>query len=135
MRWFPSVLICSLIALFLGCGGIGHAYERRLVGDIGLAAVDTRKQMAVVEFSAGGADTLVPGTVFAIGWDESHIIARRHPPDASGEVDKARTEYFIITVRDRKVHGPFDEPAYRSQRGVLGVAERLDFTLKFDDLD
>jgi hypothetical protein len=135
MRWFRIASICFIVALILGCGGIGLAYEKRLVGDIGLAAVDTRTQMAVVEFNGGGTDTLVPGTIFAVGWDELHIIAKRHPPDAAGRVDKAQVEYFILTVRDRKVYGPFDEPAYRSQRGVLGVGESLDFTLKFDDLD
>ncbi len=135
MRWFSIISICGLIALFLGCGGIGLAYEKRLVGNLGLAAVDTRKQMALVEFNASGIEVLVPQTVVAVGWDESHIIARRHPSDGSGQIDKAIAQYFIVTVHDRKAHGPFDEPEYRSQRGVLGVAESLAFTLRFDELE
>jgi hypothetical protein len=91
--------------------------------------------MAVVEFDGNGADALVPPTVIAVGWDESHIIAKRHPLDGSGQVDKATTQYFIVTVRDRKVHGPFDEPEYRSQRRALGVAEGLAFTLTFDETE
>jgi hypothetical protein len=134
MRWYGVVAIWCLVAIFLGCGGIGLAYEKRLVGNLGLAAVDTQKQMAVVEFSGNGADGLVPATVFSVGWDESHIIARRHPPDGSGQIDKAKTEYYIVAVRGAKVHGPFDEPGYRKQRGVLGVAASLDFTLTFDEL-
>jgi hypothetical protein len=132
MRIFSIVAICCLIALFLGCGGIGLAYEKRLVGNLGLAAVDTRKQMTVVEINGNGSEVLVPQTVVAVGWDESHIIARRHPSDGSGEVDTAITQYFIVTVRDRKVHGPFEEREYRSQRKALGVAEGLAFTLTFD---
>lgn len=135
MRLLGLLSLCCLVAIFLGCGGIGLAYEKRLVGNLGLAAVDTRTQMAVVEFNGSGSDVLVSQTVFAVGWDASHIIAKQHPADASGGVDKATTQLFIVTVRDRKVHGPFDEPAYRSQRGVLGVAESLDFTLRFDDLE
>ncbi len=135
MRWFTVLSICCVLAIFLGCGGVGFAYEKRLVVNIGLAAVDTRKQMAVVEFNASGAEGLIPPTVFTVGWNESHIIAKRHPPDASGEIDKAKTQYYIVTVRDHKVYGPFDEAGYRSQREALKVAESLAFTLRFDDLE
>jgi hypothetical protein len=137
MRWLNIGSICCLIAIFLGCGGIGSAYEKRLVGNLGLAAVDTQKQMSVVEFNASGSgyETLVPYMVFAVGWDESHIIAKRRPSDSSVKVDKPITQYYIITLSDRKVHGPFDKTEYRSQRKALKVAESLDFTLKFKDLD
>jgi hypothetical protein len=135
MRWFNLLSIGCLLGLFLGCGGIGLAYQKRLVGNLGLAAVDTRKQMAVVEFNGNGADTLVSQTVFAVGWDESHLLVKQHPADRAGEIDKATTQYFIITVRDRKVHGPFDEAKYHSERQALGVAEGLAFTLTFDDLE
>jgi hypothetical protein len=135
MQWFRILSICCLIAIVLACSGIGFAYQKRLVDNLGVAAVDTRKQMAVVEFTSNGADVLVSESVFALGWDKSHIIAKRHPPDSSGKIDKAITQYFIVAVRDRKVHGPLDEPGYRTQRRVLGVAESVDFTLRFDDLE
>jgi hypothetical protein len=135
MRRLRALSICCLTATALACGGIGLAYERRLVDDLGLAAVDTREQMAVVEFTPKGNNVLVSQSVFAVGWDKSHVVAKRHPPGSSGKADKAVTQFFIVEVRDRKVHGPLDEPGYRARRRALGVAEGVDFTLRFDDLE
>jgi hypothetical protein len=134
MRCLTVLTIGFLSALLLACGGIGLAHDQRLVGDIGLAAADSRQQMAVVKINGSGREGLVPATVFAVGFNDSHVIAKRHPPDASGKIDKAITEYFIVTVHGEKVDGPLTEPEYLAKRKTLGVDDRLDFTLTFDDL-
>lgn len=134
MRCLTVLAIGFLSALLLACGGIGFAYDKRLVGDIGLTAVDSRQQMSLVKINGNGRDTLVSPTVIAVGFNESHVIAKRHPADASQQVDKAVTEYFIVTVHGEKVDGPLTEPEFRAKRGTLGVDDRLDFTLTFDDL-
>jgi hypothetical protein len=134
MRWIGFTCIC-LIGGLAGCGGIGFAYENRLVGNLGLAAVDVMPQMAVVEFTPSGATHLVGPTVFAVGWDQSHILAKRHPSEAIDRIDKTLTQYYIVTVHDRKAHGPFNEAEYRLQRQALGVSDSLDFTLAFKDLE
>ena len=134
MRCLTVLATCVLATLLLACGGIGLAHDQRLVGDIGLAAADSRQQMAVVKINGSGREGLVPATVFAVGFNESHIIAKRHPPDASGKTDKAITEYFIVTVHGEQVDGPLTEAEYRAKRKTLGVDERLDFTITFDDL-
>ncbi len=133
-------MICGLIAIVLGCGGIAGPVERRLVGDIGLAWYDTRDQMSVVVVEGEGdgetsGATLVPGTVFAVGWDESHVIAKRHPREEPfGPFDRTRTEYYIVGTRDKKVHGPLDRADFILHCDILGVAEGLDFTLTFNEL-
>jgi hypothetical protein len=135
MRWIRLTCIC-LVGCLSGCGGIGFAYKKRLVGNLGLAAVDVMPQMAVVEFDPSGSAThLVGPTVFAVGWDQSHILAKRHPSEAVDRIDRTVTQYYIVTVPDRKAHGPFDEAEYRSQRRALGVSDSLDFTLAFKDIE
>jgi hypothetical protein len=127
----------SFVAIVLGCGGVGgFVYERVLVEDIELHATDTMEQMELIEVTDGGKRQLVPPTVYAVGWDESYLIAKRHPPSATGQSnDKTRTEYFIVAVQSGKVHGPFDLMEYTSHRDQMGVAGRLDFTLTFHELE
>src|SRR4051812_34336597 len=109
MRWFGAISVCGFVVILLGCGGFGFVYEKRLVGDLGLVACDTKDQMALTDFAEGSSGHLIPETVFAVGWNETHIIALRHPREgAFGPIDKTRTEYFIVVVHNRKVHGPFD---------------------------
>ena len=80
MRRFGAITACCFIAIVLGCGGIGgRVHEQRLVEDIGLIAIDGMEEMTLIQFDGGG--DLVPATVFAVGWNESHLIAKRHPTD------------------------------------------------------
>ena len=93
-----------------------------------------RSLMKVIDFDGGRG--LVPETVYAVGWDESHLVAKRHPPSPAGRPnDKMTTEYFIVVVRDGKAYGPFDRAEYVMHCDILGVAENLDFTLTFRELE
>jgi hypothetical protein len=132
MRWYGVATVCCLAGLLVSCGGIGLSHEERLVGDLGLVACDTREQMAVTDFRPESGGNLVPATVFAAGWDESHVIVKRHPREGF-RTDRSRTEYYIVVVRDRKAHGPFDEADFALHCDLLGVAERLSFTRTFPD--
>lgn len=131
--------VCCFIAIVLGCGGIGgFVHEQRLVGNVGLTACDEREQMCLSSFPEADGNvcrTLISETVFAVGWDESHVIAKRHPREFPGPIDKTQTEYFIVVVRDEKVHGPFDRAEFVRHCDLLGVAKDLDFTLTFEDLE
>ncbi len=133
MRRFGAISACFFIAIVLGCGGIGgRVHEQRLIEDIELRATDQWEQMELL----GDRGVLIPATVFAVGWNESHLIAKRHPrEEAPRPPDKTRTEYFIVVVRSKKVYGPFDEPEYRMHRDFFEVAEGLDFTLTFLELE
>jgi hypothetical protein len=134
MKWFRVLSLSCFGAIVLGCGGFGFVYEKRLVGDLGLVACDTMAQMAVTDFTPGGSGHLIPDTVFAVGWDQTHIIAKRHPRE-DFRVDKSRTEYYIVVVRARKAYGPFDRAEFALHCDLLGVAEGLNFTLTFHELE
>jgi hypothetical protein len=134
MRWSLPVLVAGLAALLISCGGVGLAREEPLVEDIGLVACDVDEQLAVTDFRPGGGGRLVPATVFAVGWDASHIIAKRHPAEGL-RVDKSLTEYFIVVVSERKGYGPFDAQEFGVRRDSLNVSPYLAFTRVYRDLE
>lgn len=134
MRWATVVAICCAAALAASCGGIGFVHDERLVGNIGLVACDTREDMTVSEYTDSGASILVAGSVFAVGWDEAHVIAKRHPR-ADFRTDRSRTEYYIVVVRGSETHGPFDEREFAVQRERFGVAPGLAFTRVLRELE
>ena len=50
-------------------------------------------------------------------------------------MNKSQTEYYIVVIRNRKVYGPFDRDEYGMHRDFLDVADGLDFTLTFRELE
>jgi hypothetical protein len=128
--------VCMLVATacFPWSGG-----EHALEGPYALYATDVPAQMELVY--AVGRDAYVqrvPATVFAAGWDATHIIVKRHPGG-----DRTRTEYYIL---DRRRDGPYAEPArsvvgpltateFAARRAELGVARSLDFRLTLHNLE
>lgn len=141
MRRFGFIAAACFVGLTLSCGGIAGPVERRLVGDIGLAHRDTRDEMAIVVLDGAGEEPrveryLVGATVFAVGWDHTHVIAKVHPrEEPRGPFDRTQTDYYIVGVRDKRVHGPFDRVEFVIHCDLLGVAAELDFTLVFTDLE
>ena len=104
MRRFGLITtVCCFIAIVLGCGGIAGPVDRWLINDIGLAFNDSPDQTALVEIEGEGdgarpSRTLVPATVFAVGWDESRLRHCCCPPNPrEGKpfrpFDWSRTEY------------------------------------------
>ena len=119
-----------LLAFILACGGIGFAYQKKLSGKYSLIACDTLEQMAISEGpSDGGYTWVIPATVFAAGWDEEFIIAKRHPPG-----DMTVTNFYILRVSDGKLSELIDEPAFDAEREKLEVPKALTFTWSLDSL-
>lgn len=130
-RCQPLIIwIALLSALLLSACGAGFVYEKRLSGKYGLIAVDVLEQMALCEMlPSGGGVGVINETVFAVGWDESHIIAKQHPAG-----NKSITHFYILRVSDGTVTGPMDEKTFTKERDKAGVSADLSFTLPFDSL-
>lgn len=128
--------ICAFVAITLGCGGIGgRVWDEAVVGGMSLQATDQWEQMELTD-SEGRKGVLVPSTVFAIGSDGTHVVAKRHPPSPTGTPnDKTKTEYFIVTVREKRVYGPFNRAEYDTERQRLNVAADLSFTQTFQEVE
>lgn len=115
------------------------AGEEHLDGHYYLFATDVAEDMALY-YRTGqeGGVRRIPPTVHAVGWDERHIIAQRHP-----ENDRSVTEYYILDrTKDSafadpedSVVGPLTAEQFRDQRAVLDVSPALGFTKRVSGFD
>jgi hypothetical protein len=131
-----------LLALFLlavtfapGCVGGGVFFKERLVGRFAMWAVDGLADNSVVEESEDGraARVLIPATVFAVGFNDQFVIAKRHPK-SDHQIDSSTTEFYVVSVLDGHVHGPVDYENFSALRARLGVPASLDFSRVIEQL-
>ena len=123
MQMMPRRLIrltLALSAAALVLAACGFATDERLDGRYRLVAVDVNEDMSVCySLENGSCIGRISETVFAVGWNNSFIVAARHPKN-----DRSRVEYFYI---DRAidgelvdpsiaVNGPFDSDAFEQEK-------------------
>lgn len=124
-------LIAFLFCASLACGGIGLAYEYDLTADYAVWATDVLEQAAVVrkDPQGSGASVEIWPMISAFGWNDDFIIAQRHPVrEGVDDVDMTVTEWYILVVAERVVHGPLTETEFRQLRQDLGVPTCLEFS-------
>lgn len=117
------------VAIFVAGCPEGLIYEEDLVNGYAVWAVDTMEYAAVVHKDKGGssATSVVPRTVFAYGWNDDFILAKRHPRKKDKKVDTSVTYWYIIEVTSGDVHGPMNEDEFRKLRTRLKVPEEISF--------
>ena len=95
-----SVVIATvLISSLFSCGGLGLAYERLLTDKFYLTATDEMTQMDIsYQTRDNHYAILVDQTVFAIGYNDSFIIAKQHSRKLFEEINRDSTFYYIIEV-------------------------------------
>ncbi|MCL5283087.1 MAG: DUF3997 domain-containing protein [Planctomycetes bacterium] len=101
----------------------GLAYEDDLVGGYRVQAVDTRKDAAIYR-----ENQVVPPMVFAYGWNDDFILAKRHPSLDGWKPNLYVTHWYLIEVHTAKVHGPLTEQQSTELRRELGTLAELTFT-------
>jgi hypothetical protein len=124
------ILFLCVVAIFVGgCPFQGLVYEEDLVNGYAVWAADVMEQAAVVhkEKGSSGAIGVVPRTVFAYGWNDDFIIAKRHPEKKDGKVNTSLTYWYIVEVASGKVHGPLSEDEFNKVRTELKVPAELSF--------
>jgi hypothetical protein len=138
MRLSRRACVPAALLLLAACN-MCVAYDEELDGPYRLMAIDVREQMSVVYGSPDGSGTYRIGeTVFAVGWDRRHLIAKRHP-----DGDSTRTEYYVLerekdsptAPASASVRGPFDSVAFEQARQTLGVAPTVRFTRLLRELE
>src|SRR5258706_11123606 len=117
-----SLGLFAAIAVLTGCGFVAN---EDIDGPYRLVAVDVMDQMNVC-YGLGDGNCIerIPRTVFAVGWDNSYIVAARHP-----ENDKSKVEYFYIDRAVDGLHvdpptavkGPFDSYSFEQERQRLAL--------------
>lgn len=79
-------------------------------------------------------DLLVPETVFAVGYNDDFIIAKSHPKNIKNEIDKTRTYYHIIEIKNINPNNPeqvslLSKKQFEYSFKKLGVSKDLDFSI------
>jgi hypothetical protein len=120
---------CLVLGSF-GCW-LGLFYKEKLTAGYELVAVDVMEQMAI----AREQRWVVKATVFAVGWDDRFIIAKRHPPKSALTPDRTVTTYHLIDTASDWVGEFPDAEAFARARRSLGVPEELGFQRVFRALE
>jgi hypothetical protein len=123
------LFIYAIVILVGGCPFSGLAYEEDLVNGYAVWATDTIEDAAIVLKDKGnsGAVHVVPMTVFAYGWNDDFIIAKRHPEKKNRKVNTSLTYWYIVEVASGDVHGPLSENEFDKLRTELKVPPELSF--------
>ncbi|MVM41317.1 DUF3997 domain-containing protein [Spirosoma sp. HMF3257] len=133
---FISIVICCFLS---GCGG--PVYEKKLNGNYYLDAVDEDEDMAIgIQVDEQGVG-VIGATVFAVGQNDNFIVAKQHPRNPPGVIDKSTTNYFIIPLQlkvskstDRNYFGPLQLEQFEKKKRELGIGD-LEFTIVFNELE
>jgi len=121
--------ICAVVIFVGGCPFHGPIYEEDLVNGYAVWAEDIIEDAAIVlkDKEGPGALEVVPCTVFAYGWNDDFIIAKRHPEKKDRKVDTSLTYWYIVEVASGNVQGPLSEGEFSKLRTKLKVPAELSF--------
>jgi hypothetical protein len=121
--------------------------EEHLTGNYYLIAMDYSDDNLNISYKLGTDSYVgvVPSTLFAVGYDDEYIIAKRHPRYGlygDGSINKKVTHYYIVPLK-YKVHnspdenriGPLSEEEFQAKRKELNMPDSLTFTKIFKQLE
>ena len=127
----PCLLsIFAVAILVVGCPSVGVAYEEHLGNGYVVRATDVMEQAEILKREKEGSkitsiSTVVPETVFAYGWNDDFILAKRHPRKKDRKVDTSITHWYIVEVASGKVHGKLSEDEFNKLRTELKVPAEI----------
>ena len=126
---YSIFFICTFVIFVGGCPFQGLVYEEDLVNGYAVWAADVIQDAAIVlkDKGSSGALEVVPHTVFAYGWNDEFIIAKRHPEKKDRKVDTSLTYWYIVEVASGNVHGPLSKDEFSKFRTELKVPPELSF--------
>ena len=119
----------AVVILVVGCPFMGLVYEENLGNGYAVSAVDVMESAAVVHKEKGRllATVVVPQTVFAYGWNDDFILAKRHPAKKDGKVDTSLSYLYIVEMASARVDGPLSKEEFNRLRTDLKVPAELAF--------
>ena len=126
------ILLIITLGLFLqGCGGLGFAYRKHLVGNYYLIAVDVKENICVSYSDDINSYWNITGErVYEAGCNNDFIIAKAYQ-----SCDKDVTEYYLISINDGqdslKVQyekfGPLTKEDFERKKIELKVPDTIHF--------
>jgi len=133
-NFFLSILFMGILTC---CWYRGFAYEEQIQDYYYFIAVDDEKYMCIAYNNGGGAFNVISSTVFAVGYNENFIIAKRHPSQSFEPINKTITNYYIISIKNNpnnEAIGPLTLEQFYEKRKELNVPDSIKFTKEFKKL-
>ena len=120
--------VAALLIAAAGCPFQGSVYEDELVAGYVIWASDVIEEAAIYlkDRNGRGGVQVVPAMVFAYGWNDEFILAKRRPAEY-GKIIGSTTQWYIVVVRSRQTHGPLSEDEFQTLRAELQVPSELSF--------
>lgn len=127
---FYSVILLALI----GCVE-GFELKEKIIGNYYLTAVDNPIDCALSFRESNGSNytMIIDATVFAVGFNDKFIIAKRHPFN-----QRTITNYYILPLKrvwdNKGLIGPLTFEQFNMKRKELNIPGGLTFTKVLVDL-
>ncbi|MCA9402858.1 MAG: DUF3997 domain-containing protein [Candidatus Omnitrophica bacterium] len=78
---------------------------------------------------AAGQSPVIEDYVFAVGWNDDFIIAKRY----NRSTNSGKVEWYIIKVDGDIIVGPLEQEVFDEKRKNLKVPDDLDFSIEDTD--
>jgi len=139
MKKSVKILLVTCFLLFQSCYFGAGMVEQNITDKYWLFANNTMDEMSIWYFPKNGSNLIVKETVFAVGYNDNFIIAKNHPKDLAGKINKSVTHYHIININkdfenNPRSSTPLTFKQFEYKREQLNIPEKLDFTIVFEEL-
>jgi hypothetical protein len=124
--------------------GCTDMYVEHLVGNYYLIEADYVDIELSLSYKLKNGDYtgVVNPTLFAVGYDDEYIIAKRHPHEFGYPVNKSVTHYYIVPLK-YNVHAspdgnrtvPLSREEFERKRIELNISNELTFSRVFKKLE
>jgi hypothetical protein len=136
-----TIKVLVFFLIINGCNGFDHEEKinanKYLIANQGIENMNISIQLNNEHTYLG----IVHACVFAVGYNESYIIAKQHPYDFGKPINKNITNYYIIPAQGKGTYadqigviGPLTENDFNKKRQELEI-DKLKFTKVFKELE
>jgi hypothetical protein len=137
-----SLFLIIVLELFQGC--LGADINDHLFGNYYLVAADDDNQLAFSYHTPEDESTyltIIPATVFAVGYNQNYFIVKQHPYLFAKPPNKQITNYFILPIKKdfnfktmNGLIGPLTLDEFKLKRHELEIPDSLTFSKVYENL-
>jgi hypothetical protein len=141
MKKVVTLILIASIWILQGCYFGAGVVEQNLPDDFFLFANNSLDENSIWYKTGEHSSAIIVGeTVFAVGYNEDFIIAKRHPKDSINQVNKKITSYHIIEIDKMSKRNPeksidLTKEQYSSMRKRLKLPDSLKFETVFKEIE
>jgi len=134
----------TMSVLLIACFGLFDSSSETITGRYKVMWIDLQVQQFICrefEENSNGCVTVVPEYVFAVGHNESFIIAKQHPTSGfenGFKLDTSVTNYYIIDIseesktKEHQLFGPLSKEEFDQKRKEFGI-EQISFEITYPE--